>query len=265
VTFPLSRSPSPPPPPDSPELTIDERPLAERISATPSPKVVISIPEEMEHQPKSAPPSPNQSNRNRVADSHVEVSPRYRKKSIYFPPYAGLPTLPQDVTRSSSSESSSADELVNLHHCRDREHPTGKGRSISLCIDSRKDHSSLDMSKPLSLMVGGFKDRQRSQSVSLSSPSAILSNLDSARVKIMEGGFESNEDYTYVRGRGNLQILKNNLQSADSMTVGLKLVGRGRYVCESCGIRCKKPSMLRKHLKTHTDLRPYTCKLCNFR
>ncbi|ODN01093.1 Transcription factor HIVEP2 [Orchesella cincta] len=61
------------------------------------------------------------------------------------------------------------------------------------------------------------------------------------RVKIMEGGFESNEDYTYVRGRG-----------------------RGRYVCEACGIRCKKPSMLRKHLKTHTDLRPYTCKLCNF-
>ncbi len=57
----------------------------------------------------------------------------------------------------------------------------------------------------------------------------------------MEGGIESNEDYTYVRGRG-----------------------RGRYVCESCGIRCKKPSMLRKHLRTHTDLRPYTCKLCNF-
>lgn len=25
--------------------------------------------------------------------------------------------------------------------------------------------------------------------------------------------------------------------------------GRGRYVCERCGIRCKKPSMLKKHLK----------------
>lgn len=32
--------------------------------------------------------------------------------------------------------------------------------------------------------------------------------------------------YVYVRGRG-----------------------RGRYVCDRCGIRCKKPSMLNKHIK----------------
>ncbi|PSN44286.1 hypothetical protein C0J52_12964, partial [Blattella germanica] len=61
------------------------------------------------------------------------------------------------------------------------------------------------------------------------------------RVKIFDGGFESNEDYIYVRGRG-----------------------RGRYVCEECGIRCKKPSMLKKHIRTHTDVRPFTCKHCNF-
>ncbi|KAK6619511.1 hypothetical protein RUM43_012268 [Polyplax serrata] len=61
------------------------------------------------------------------------------------------------------------------------------------------------------------------------------------RVKIFAGGYESNEDYTYVRGRG-----------------------RGRYVCEECGIRCKKPSMLKKHIRTHTDVRPYTCKHCTF-
>nr|CAD7458880.1 unnamed protein product [Timema tahoe] len=61
------------------------------------------------------------------------------------------------------------------------------------------------------------------------------------RVQIFAGGFESNEDYIYVRGRG-----------------------RGRYVCEECGIRCKKPSMLKKHIRTHTDVRPFTCKHCNF-
>lgn len=60
--------------------------------------------------------------------------------------------------------------------------------------------------------------------------------------KICPGGFESNEDYVYVRGRG-----------------------RGRYVCADCGIRCKKPSMLKKHIRTHTDLRPYTCTQCTFR
>ncbi|XP_044279383.1 transcription factor HIVEP2 [Varanus komodoensis] len=61
------------------------------------------------------------------------------------------------------------------------------------------------------------------------------------RIKIFEGGYKSNEEYVYVRGRG-----------------------RGKYICEECGIRCKKPSMLKKHIRTHTDVRPYICKLCNF-
>ncbi|XP_044524699.1 transcription factor HIVEP3 [Gracilinanus agilis] len=58
-----------------------------------------------------------------------------------------------------------------------------------------------------------------------------------------EGGvwYKSNEEYVYVRGRG-----------------------RGKYVCEECGIRCRKPSMLKKHIRTHTDVRPYVCKHCHF-
>ncbi|XP_039507457.1 transcription factor HIVEP3-like [Pimephales promelas] len=63
----------------------------------------------------------------------------------------------------------------------------------------------------------------------------------SSRVQICEGGYRSSEEYVYVRGRG-----------------------RGRYVCEECGIRCKKPSMLRKHIRLHTDDRPYVCQHCNF-
>uniref|UniRef100_A0A3B4BAJ7 C2H2-type domain-containing protein n=1 Tax=Periophthalmus magnuspinnatus TaxID=409849 RepID=A0A3B4BAJ7_9GOBI len=62
-----------------------------------------------------------------------------------------------------------------------------------------------------------------------------------SRIKIFEGGYKSNEEYVYVRGRG-----------------------RGKYICEECGIRCKKPSMLKKHIRTHTDVRPYVCKVCNF-
>lgn len=61
------------------------------------------------------------------------------------------------------------------------------------------------------------------------------------RVRIFRGGFKSNEEYIYIRGRG-----------------------RGKYVCEKCGIRCKKPSMLKKHIRTHTDLRPYHCHHCRF-
>lgn len=61
------------------------------------------------------------------------------------------------------------------------------------------------------------------------------------RIKIFDGGYKSNEEYVYVRGRG-----------------------RGKYICEECGIRCKKPSMLKKHIRTHTDVRPYHCTFCNF-
>ncbi|XP_062710203.1 uncharacterized protein LOC134288675 [Aedes albopictus] len=59
--------------------------------------------------------------------------------------------------------------------------------------------------------------------------------------RTLSGGFESTEEYTYVRGRG-----------------------RGKYVCKECGIRCKKPSMLKKHIRTHTDVRPYSCQHCSF-
>lgn len=77
--------------------------------------------------------------------------------------------------------------------------------------------------------------------------------------------------------------------------------GRGRYICDRCGIRCKKPSMLKKHIKyeanefefltdlldnsislfveinegwllwgtlilfrSHTDVRAFNCTACNF-
>ena len=70
---------------------------------------------------------------------------------------------------------------------------------------------------------------------------ARANGSEEGRVRIFDGGFKCNAEYTYVRGRG-----------------------RGKYVCGECGIRCKKPSMLRKHIRTHTDLRPYSCSHCAF-
>ncbi|XP_066529727.1 zinc finger protein 40 isoform X2 [Hoplias malabaricus] len=74
-----------------------------------------------------------------------------------------------------------------------------------------------------------------------SSQEADTAKAEPRRVKIFDGGYKSNEEYVYVRGRG-----------------------RGKYICEECGIRCKKPSMLRKHIRTHSDVRPYHCVQCNF-
>ncbi|XP_072265126.1 transcription factor HIVEP2 [Pyxicephalus adspersus] len=87
--------------------------------------------------------------------------------------------------------------------------------------------------------AGNGKERSKGESHGEKDISA--KQTEPMRIKIFEGGFKSNEDYVYVRGRG-----------------------RGKYICEECGIRCKKPSMLKKHIRTHTDVRPYVCKLCNF-
>nr|XP_032817267.1 human immunodeficiency virus type I enhancer-binding protein 2 homolog [Petromyzon marinus]XP_032817268.1 human immunodeficiency virus type I enhancer-binding protein 2 homolog [Petromyzon marinus]XP_032817269.1 human immunodeficiency virus type I enhancer-binding protein 2 homolog [Petromyzon marinus]XP_032817270.1 human immunodeficiency virus type I enhancer-binding protein 2 homolog [Petromyzon marinus] len=83
--------------------------------------------------------------------------------------------------------------------------------------------------------------RERSAKGHHDSPSRAAKPALPCRIKIFDGGYKSNEEYVYVRGRG-----------------------RGKYVCEECGIRCKKPSMLRKHIRSHSDLRPYRCHICSF-
>ncbi|CAH0552090.1 unnamed protein product [Brassicogethes aeneus] len=108
--------------------------------------------------------------------------------------------------------------------------------------------------------VSAYDSRQRSQrysSAGKTTPDVVINSSfktlvtevpsespekdDISKSNPVLGGYESNEDYTYIRGRG-----------------------RGRYVCDQCGIRCKKPSMLKKHLRTHSVDRPYTCIHCNF-
>lgn len=38
----------------------------------------------------------------------------------------------------------------------------------------------------------------------------------------------------------------------------------GRYVCPFCQLNCTKPSVLRKHIRAHTNERPYPCVPCGF-
>ncbi|XP_030645359.1 zinc finger protein 40 [Chanos chanos] len=85
------------------------------------------------------------------------------------------------------------------------------------------------------------KAKPETQPSNESDRDSAASKAEPLRVKIFDGGYKSNEEYVYVRGRG-----------------------RGKYICEECGIRCKKPSMLRKHIRTHSDVRPYHCNQCNF-
>ncbi|KAI5235155.1 Zinc Finger Protein 40 [Manis pentadactyla] len=86
-----------------------------------------------------------------------------------------------------------------------------------------------------------FSNKDASEINSEQDKENSLIKSEPRRIKIFDGGYKSNEEYVYVRGRG-----------------------RGKYICEECGIRCKKPSMLKKHIRTHTDVRPYHCSYCNF-
>lgn len=38
----------------------------------------------------------------------------------------------------------------------------------------------------------------------------------------------------------------------------------GRYICPYCQLNCAKPSVLQKHIRAHTNERPFPCKLCGF-
>nr|XP_023019442.1 uncharacterized protein LOC111508233 [Leptinotarsa decemlineata] len=38
----------------------------------------------------------------------------------------------------------------------------------------------------------------------------------------------------------------------------------GKYVCPYCNLVCSKPSVLQKHIRAHTNERPYPCKSCGF-
>jgi hypothetical protein len=98
----------------------------------------------------------------------------------------------------SSSELSSADECSNL----------GGGGGHKSKLRKRNDTEDFSSDGPLALTKKDRSEkvfmREDSNSASDSNKSGvIMSRSDSSRVRIMEGGFESNEDYTYVRGRGN--------------------------------------------------------------
>ena len=94
------------------------------------------------------------------------------------------------------------------------------------------------------LVSSSSKPNMSSDLVQSESKMASSRSMDDAmsqkRVWIFPGGYRSSESYIYVRGRG-----------------------RGRYVCATCGVRCKKPSVLRKHLRSHTDVRPHHCHVCD--
>lgn len=53
-------------------------------------------------------------------------------------------------------------------------------------------------------------------------------------------------------------------QMCDVSTKEQKTKKQGKYVCEYCNRACAKPSVLLKHIRSHTGERPYPCVTCGF-
>lgn len=65
---------------------------------------------------------------------------------------------------------------------------------------------------------------------------------------------------------GNNQVQMTTLMNfgAEQGSKDLKSKKPGKYVCEYCSRACAKPSVLLKHIRSHTGERPYPCVTCGF-
>jgi human immunodeficiency virus type I enhancer-binding protein len=68
---------------------------------------------------------------------------------------------------------------------------------------------------------------------------------------------------------GNFVIINNQATAEPTSTVSSAPATNsgstpGRYICPYCQLNCAKPSVLQKHIRAHTNERPYPCTLCGF-
>lgn len=147
-------------------------------------------------------------------------------------------------------------EAMSLYDSRPRTHNNHQGsrftvanKQVLTCAASDKTRESLKMAEHLM-----NNTKQSTDEIAIAPNEGLeklTKDLDEQMITVsnvenlssVPGGYKSNDDYTYVRGRG-----------------------RGRYVCIECGMRCIKPCTLKKHIRTvHSDIRPYSCRSCMFR
>lgn len=91
------------------------------------------------------------------------------------------------------------------------------------------------------------------------------SNFDHHRHKEVIGSFSQTPN-------GNFVIINSNQPPpADSQppttttnSVPTTSSTPGRYICPYCQLNCAKPSVLQKHIRAHTNERPFPCTLCGF-
>lgn len=95
--------------------------------------------------------------------------------------------------------------------------------------------------------------------------SDVVSNSHGQKSSILD----TNYRYNYVKSDDNVspereQINQKIEKKIEETPVQPDKSTGGKYVCNYCNLACSKPSVLQKHIRAHTNERPYPCVSCGF-
>lgn len=132
--------------------------------------------------------------------------------------------------------------------------------------DCRPDHADTVRSRPLSL------DKKSSVSEptvddTRTDQSSILENTNYAKLNLDKEETSSPNHYEkdhYPEEHASfLDKSKKPGELQENNSLSDKVSG-GKHVCPYCSLACSKPSVLQKHIRAHTNERPYPCDSCGF-
>lgn len=103
-------------------------------------------------------------------------------------------------------------------------------------------------------------------------PGTIAFNSSNQQQQTPNGNFViinnqlSSVDYSHQQLQQQQQALgaTSSAPSTGASTPTSTTPGPGRYICPYCQLNCAKPSVLQKHIRAHTNERPYPCTACGF-
>lgn len=105
-----------------------------------------------------------------------------------------------------------------------------------------------------------IKEKQIVDVIDVENNVQINFNKDSSRLSdvnnIVQVSGQTSVTYEFLNKTENLE----NDFIRDSINGGTG----GRYICPYCKLSCAKPSVLQKHIRAHTNERPYPCVPCGF-
>lgn len=129
--------------------------------------------------------------------------------------------------------------------------------TITTCISyatDRTDHTD----RPFSVSEPIVDDTRTDQSSILDYPSYAVSSKFN-----QEDNHYEKDHYQEDHPSSFLEKSKKPGEPQENNSLVDKTTG-GKHVCPYCSLACSKPSVLQKHIRAHTNERPYPCDQCGF-